>query len=124
TTAADTAGSLGGEEGMSIITVQGGAVTGGPLTATGQLRSPDGGSPPGTVTLTEENGTTRILLSLHGYQAGSQLQAVVVDAACGESGGAVATIEPPVTIPAEGVANLEAELGQPLEPLFEGGHSF
>ncbi len=122
-TAADTANGLGGDEGMSVITIQGGAIVGGPLTATGQLRSPDGASPPGAVTLTEESGTTRILLTIHGYQAGSNLQAVIARGACGEAGESVVVVEPAVTVPAEGVAELDARVERPMEPFFDGLHS-
>ncbi|MEX2582919.1 MAG: hypothetical protein WD766_06585 [Gemmatimonadota bacterium] len=123
-TAADTAAeAFATDEAVGVVAVQGGRQVPGPLTATGNVQGPTEGSPPGAVTITEADGQTELLITLHGYEAGSRLQAVFVRGACGQAGDVVHAVEPVIEVPAEGIAAYETTALIPTRTLFDGAHS-
>jgi hypothetical protein len=124
TIAADTAAeAFSGPEGIGVITVQGGRLVQGPLTAVGKLDGPAAEAAPGAVTITETETGTKLLLTLYGYESGSEIQAAFVRGACGQPGEVVHTVEQTVEVPGEGVATLDADVSIPTRQLFDGSHS-
>jgi hypothetical protein len=123
-TAADTAAEeFRTDETIGVISVQGGRQVPGQLTAIGNVKGPLDNAPPGAVTVTETESGTKLLVSLYGYESGAELQAAFVRGACGGPGEVIEAVEPTIEIPAEGIANFEADLDIPTRPLFDGEHS-
>lgn len=124
-TAADTAEEqFRGDEAVGVISVQGGRVLQGPFTATGNLRTDAPGvRPPGAVTITEEQGSTRVLINLDNYDRGAELQATFVRGQCGQSGEVVQVLEPVIQVPQSGIASYETMVPVPTRTLFDGTHS-
>lgn len=124
-TAADTAeGQFEGAQAVGVVSVQGGRLIEGPFTATGNLRTDAQGTrPPGAVTITEEQGGTRVLINLDNYDPGAELQATFVRGQCGQSGEVVQVLEPVITVPQSGIADYETTVPVPTRTLFDGTHS-
>lgn len=121
-TAADTSGAFETAEPIGVVAVQGGTVADGALTATGNLRGAGNGEA-GAVTVTHAASGTVILLTITGYEMGSELQAALVAAPCGEPGRVVELIGTGVTVPAEGVGTLEVTVPVETRTLFDGATS-
>jgi hypothetical protein len=122
-TAADTSRAFATAEAVGVVTVQGGAIVEGPLTAVGNFRGTVDDAPPGSLTIREVDGGTQFLISVTRYQPNTELQATVVRAPCDEPGQVVHVLEPVIQIPTEGIANVEATAPVQMRTLFDGMHS-
>jgi hypothetical protein len=121
--ASDTVREFRTSEGIGVVTVQGGEIVGGPLTATGNFIGTVEEAPPGAVTLTEVDEGTAVLISVLRFPAGTDLQATFVVGRCGEPGQVAHVVEPPIQVPPEGVANLETTAPVSMLTLLDGRHS-
>jgi hypothetical protein len=122
-TAADTSRAFPTAAGIGVVTVQGGAIVDGPLTAVGNFRGTVEDAPPGAVTLREVDGGMEILISVTRYQPNTELQATIVRGQCGEPGQVLHVVEPVIQIPTEGIANVETTVPVQMRTLFDGMHS-
>lgn len=121
--AADTAEGFGTEAGTPVVGVQGGATVGGPLTATGNLQGTRPDSPPGSVTVSEEGGQTRLLVTVQRYTVGTELQASIDAGRCGARGQPLHVVAEPIRIPAEGIATLDVVIPLQTQRILDGRHS-
>ena len=113
----------GGPQAAPVTPVQGGATVGGPLTATGQFQGVGGNPPPGSVTLTETAGGTRLSILIRQYSGNAQLRVAVVQGNCQTPGQVVQMAPQPVQTAAGGIGNLETEIPVPTAQILDGRHA-
>jgi hypothetical protein len=122
--AADT--SEGYEEGaipVPVEPVQSGGTVRGPLTATGNLVGIDENAPPGSIVVSEAGQGTRVSVKIDRYAPGSELQVSFARGMCSEPGDVVHTVDPLLTIGANGFATLIQQIPLPTRALLDGRHS-
>lgn len=129
TIAADTAeGFEESEEAAPVVPVQGArgpaeVTPGGPLTATGNLRGVAGDAPPGTVTVTEADGVTAVLVKVDRYTPGVRLRASVAAGACDASGIPVTRVGQVFTVGADGIGTVQGRVPIATREVLDGRHS-
>lgn len=121
--AADTAEGYKEEIAAPVVPVQGGETTGGPLTATGNLRGIAADAPPGTIAVTQRGVQSLVSITISRYTVGTELQASITEGSCERPGEVVYTIEEVIRIGPSGQAALNAEVPIPTTTLLNGNHS-
>lgn len=127
-TAAETASAYEDSTAAPVAPVQGaagpaGVNPSGALTATGNLEGVAEGAPPGTVTVTESDGGTTVLMDITRYTAGTELAASLVRGTCDESGVPVTRIGETFRIRRTGIGTLQATIAADTRQILDGHHS-
>lgn len=123
TVAADTSSAYGSAAAAPVTPVQSGDNVDGPLTATGNLQPIAERFPPGSVTVTQADGGTRVLVKIDRYQPGTELAVSFVTGGCQEQGNVVHTVDKTMQVGTEGFATLDATAPVPTATLLDGRHS-
>lgn len=123
TVAADTSQAYGTTGAAPVVPVQGGNNVDGPLTATGNLDPIAEQLPPGSVTITQVQGGTKLLVKIDKYQPGTELAVSFVAGGCGAQGDVVHTVAETMQVGTEGFATLETDTPVPTTTLMDGRHS-
>lgn len=123
TVTADTSAGYESQAAAPVTPVQSGENVAGPLTATGNLQPIAERFPPGSVTVTQADGGTRVLVKIDRYQPGTELAVSFVTGGCQEQGDVVHTVDKTMQVGTEGFATLEATAPVPTTTLLDGRHS-
>lgn len=123
TVAADTSTAYGTDAAAPVTPVQSGDNVDGQLTATGNLQPIAEQAPPGSVTVTEVAGGTRVLVKIDKYQPGTELAVSFATGGCQEQGSVVHTVDETIQVGTQGFATLDATTPVPTATLLNGRHS-